>query len=149
VHSIAVIGSHADVGVLSGGGSAQVDPPGGNAVANAGQAVFGAVVWQRSSPLKAIRAKAPHAKVEFVSGDDPAAAAKLAKDSDIAIVFVNQPSSEGGDMASLSLPGNQERNRCRQSAHHCRARDRRRRDHAVDRPRQRGSRSMVPGHPRR
>ena len=108
VHSIAVIGSHADVGVLSGGGSAQVDPPGGNAVANAGQAVFGAVVWQRSSPLKAIRAKAPHAKVEFVSGDDPAAAAKLAKDSDIAIVFVNQPSSEGGDMASLSLPGNQD-----------------------------------------
>ena len=33
--SIAVIGSHADVGVLSGGGSAQVDPPGGTAVPNA------------------------------------------------------------------------------------------------------------------
>src|SRR5947207_13428451 len=32
LRSIAVIGSHADVGVLSGGGSAQVDPPGGNAV---------------------------------------------------------------------------------------------------------------------
>ena len=32
IQSIAVIGSHADVGVLSGGGSAQVDPPGGNAV---------------------------------------------------------------------------------------------------------------------
>ena len=32
IKSIAVIGSHADVGVLSGGGSAQVDPPGGNAV---------------------------------------------------------------------------------------------------------------------
>ena len=32
VKSIAVIGSHADVGVLSGGGSAQVDPPGGDAV---------------------------------------------------------------------------------------------------------------------
>ena len=32
VKSIAVIGSHADVGVLSGGGSAQVNPPGGNAV---------------------------------------------------------------------------------------------------------------------
>ena len=28
--SIAVIGSHADVAVLSGGGSAQVDPPGGS-----------------------------------------------------------------------------------------------------------------------
>ena len=32
IRSIAVIGSHADVGVISGGGSAQVDPPGGNAV---------------------------------------------------------------------------------------------------------------------
>ena len=31
VKSIAVIGSHADVGIISGGGSAQVDPPGGNA----------------------------------------------------------------------------------------------------------------------
>ena len=30
-NSIALIGSHADVGVLSGGGSAQVDAPGGNA----------------------------------------------------------------------------------------------------------------------
>jgi beta-glucosidase len=108
VRSIAVIGSHADVGVLSGGGSAQVDPPGGNAVANAGQAVFGPIVWHPSSPLKAIRAKAPHANVEYDSGDDPAAAAKLAKASDIAIVFVHQPSSEGADMSSLSLPGNQD-----------------------------------------
>ena len=31
VRSIALIGSHADVGVLSGGGSAQVDAPGGDA----------------------------------------------------------------------------------------------------------------------
>src|SRR5579871_557313 len=32
LHSIAVIGPHADVGMISGGGSAQVDPPGGNAI---------------------------------------------------------------------------------------------------------------------
>src|SRR6185437_12403452 len=32
VHSIAIIGGHADVGMISGGGSAQVDPPGGNAI---------------------------------------------------------------------------------------------------------------------
>ena len=108
VRSIAVIGSHADVAVISGAGSAQVDAPGGNAVANPGQAVFGPVVWQPSSPLKAIRAKAPHAKVEYDPGTDPAAAAKLAKASDVVIVFVNQPSSEGADMATLSLPGNQD-----------------------------------------
>ncbi|HXM40533.1 MAG TPA: glycoside hydrolase family 3 C-terminal domain-containing protein [Bryobacteraceae bacterium] len=109
VKTIAVIGSHADVGVLSGGGSAQVDPMGGNPVpqpANAG--IFDRVVWHRSSPLKAIRDKAPHADVQYDGGTDPAAAARLAKASDVAIVFVNQPSSEGIDHPSLSLPNNQD-----------------------------------------
>jgi beta-glucosidase len=107
--TIAVIGSHADVGVLSGGGSAQVDPMGGNAVpqpANVG--IFDRVVWHRSSPLKAIRARAPHADIQYDSGADQAAAARLAKASDVAIVFVNQPSSEGKDHESLSLPENQD-----------------------------------------
>ena len=112
VGSIAVIGSHADVAVLSGGGSAQVDPPGGNAVppppGSDPPPIFGAVVWHPSSPLRAIRAKARNAKVEFDPGSDPATAAKLAKLSDVAIVFVNQPASEGSDLASLSLPGNQD-----------------------------------------
>ena len=118
--SIAVIGSHADVGVLSGGGSAQVDPPGGNAVPppppppgtaqrpGAGMMFGRGPVWYPSSPLKAIRAKAPKAKVEYDAGTDPAAAASLAKASDVAIVFVNQPTSEGRDVASLSLPDNQD-----------------------------------------
>jgi beta-glucosidase len=109
VKTIAVIGSHADVGVLSGGGSAQVDPMGGNPVpqsANAG--IFDRVVWHRSAPLKAIRDKAPHADVQYDSGADPAAAARLAKASDVAIVFVNQPSSEGSDHPSLSLPDRQD-----------------------------------------
>lgn len=109
LRSIAVIGSHADVGVLSGGGSAQVDPPGGNAVPPTGPvSLFGAVVWHPSSPLKAIRTKAPHAKVDYDPGTNPATAAKLAASSDVAIVFVNQPSSEGNDLASLSLPGHQD-----------------------------------------
>ncbi len=109
VRTIAVIGSHADVGVLSGGGSAQVDPMGGNPVAappNTG--FFERVIWHRSSPLKAIRAKAPHARVQYDGGGDPAAASRVAKASDVAIVFVNQPSSEGRDHPSLSLPGNQD-----------------------------------------
>jgi beta-glucosidase len=109
VKTIAVIGSHADVGVLSGGGSAQVDPMGGNPVpqpANTG--LFDRVVWHRSSPLKAIRDKAPHADVQYDGGTDPEAAARLAKASDVAIVFVNQPSSEGSDHPSLSLPNNQD-----------------------------------------
>ena len=104
IGSIAVIGSHADAGVLSGGGSGQVDPIGGNAVPAAGP--FG-LVWHRSSPLKAIRAEARGAKVAYDPGMDTNAAAALAKASDVAVVFVNQPTSEGDDVRSLSLPGGQ------------------------------------------
>ena len=104
VKSIAVIGSHADSGVLSGGGSAQVDAPG------SGSAVFrGDPVWFPSSPLKAIRAKAPHARVDFNSGAEVAAATALAKASEVAVVFVNQPTSEASDLATLTLPDNQDR----------------------------------------
>ncbi len=103
LRSIAVIGSHADTGVLSGGGSAQVDPPGG------GPSAFGgAPVWFPSSPLKAIRAKAPHANVQFHDGKDAAAAAALAKSAEVAVVFVNQPASEGRDLATLTLPAHQD-----------------------------------------
>jgi beta-glucosidase len=114
LRSVAVIGSHADVGVLSGGGSAQVDPPGGNAVPPppppAGSRRFFnfGPIWFPSSPLKAIRAQAANAQVEYNPGTDPAAAANLAKGSDVAIVFVNQPTSEGRDVGSLSLPNNQD-----------------------------------------
>ncbi len=100
--SIAVIGSHADVGVLSGGGSDQVDAAGGNPVPGRGG------VWHPSAPLQAVREKAPGAKVEFDAGTDPASAAKLAATSEVAIVFVNQHTSEGRDAPDLSLPDNQD-----------------------------------------
>jgi beta-glucosidase len=107
--TIVVIGSHADVGVLTGGGSAQVDVPGGSAVKTAalpsGQR---APQWFPSSPLKAIAALAPNAKVTFNAGDDHQAAAAAAKSADVAIVFANQPSSEGADHVNLSLPDNQD-----------------------------------------
>lgn len=111
--SIAVIGSHADVGVLSGGGSAQVEPIGGNAVPPKeippGPTGFLAVlVWDPSSPLRAIRAKAPNAKVNYDDGTDSAAAARLAGDSDVAIVFAHQHTHEDADLQSLSLPNNQD-----------------------------------------
>ena len=104
IKSIAVIGSHADVGVLSGAGSDQVDAAGGNAVPQSRSAV-----WHRSSPLQAIHAKVPAARVMYDQGTDPAAAAKLAAASEVAIVFVNQHTSEGRDVANLSLPDNQDR----------------------------------------
>ncbi len=103
IKSIAVIGAHADVGVLSGAGSDQVKAAGGNAVPTSRYAV-----WHPSSPLRAITAKAPGARVTFDPGTDPAAAAKLAAASEVAIVFVQQHTSEGRDVANLSLPDNQD-----------------------------------------
>lgn len=110
VQSIAIIGSHANVAVISGGGSAQVDAPGGNAVGphHPGGAHWMEHVWFPSSPLKEIRRHAPEAKIAFDEGTDPAAAAKLAGSSQIAIVFVNQWMSEGMDRPTLALPDNQD-----------------------------------------
>jgi beta-glucosidase len=106
--AIALIGSHADVGVLSGGGSAQVDAPGGNAAnPRPGGSKWGEAIYFPSSPLKNIQAKSPQAAVKYCSGDDVAAAVQLAKSSAIAIVFANQPLHEDMDATSLALPGNQ------------------------------------------
>ena len=45
--------------------------------------------------------------MQFNSGSDSAAAAELAKNSDVAIVFAYQWESEGMDLPTLSLPENQ------------------------------------------
>jgi beta-glucosidase len=105
VQSIAVIGSHADIAVLSGGGSAQVQPIGGAAITGPQPCppCWSTVIWDPSSPLNAIQAKAPNAKVQFADGSDASAAATLAASSQVAIVFVSQWASEGMDESSLSL----------------------------------------------
>jgi beta-glucosidase len=86
-----------------------VDAPGGDAVTHKpGGAVWGKQVYFPSSPLKFIRAKSPQANVQYASGEDKAEAVKLAKSSDIAIVFVDQWMSEGHDAPTLSLPNHQD-----------------------------------------
>ncbi len=105
IGSIAVIGSHADIGVLSGGGSAQVYPTGGPAL-NEGHPCppcWAEAIWDPSSPLKAIQAKAPRAKVRFDDGINSTSAASLAGSCDVAIVFVSQWASEGMDLPSLNF----------------------------------------------
>ncbi len=110
VRSIAIIGGHADVGMVSGGGSAQVDPPGGNAIMPPGQRATKWLqpTWFPTSPLKALQAKLPKTKIDFDSGADLQSAANLAKRSDIAIVFAHQWVSEDMDLPNLSLPDNQD-----------------------------------------
>jgi beta-glucosidase len=107
VKSIAVIGAHADVGMISGGGSAQVDPIGGSAIMppGKGQTRWMQPVWFPTSPLKAIQQRAPHAKVTYDPGADPAAAAAAAKGADVVIMFAYQWESESMDLPSLALPG--------------------------------------------
>lgn len=110
LRSIALIGAHSDVGMISGGGSAQVDPPGGNAIMppGKGRTHWQDHIWFPTSPLKAIKAKAPGANVQYDPGTDPSAAAELAKSADVAIVFAAQWESEGMDLESLALPDNQD-----------------------------------------
>lgn len=108
VRTVAIIGGHADVGVLCGGGSAQVDPPGGSPVPPPppGKGVLDAFIrpaWMPSSPLRALQAKLADAKVSYTSGDDVSAAAAAAKSADVAIVFAYQWESEGFDLPTLDL----------------------------------------------
>src|SRR5262249_43718276 len=65
LRSIATIGPHADTGMISGGGSAQVDPQGGF------EPAWKSEVWFPTSPLKAVAARAPGVSVEFNSGENP------------------------------------------------------------------------------
>lgn len=106
--TIAVIGGHADVGIIGGGGSAQVDPPGGTPVPPPppGNGVFDSFIrpaWFRDSPLNAIKAEFPNAKVVYNSGEDTAAAAEVARKADVAIVFGYQWSAESMDLKTLDL----------------------------------------------
>ncbi len=103
--SLAVIGSHAEIAVLSGGGSAQVVPNGGPALTEGYPCppCWAQVVWDPSSPMKAIQAKAPGAAVQFNDGTDATAAAALAASTNVAIVFVSQWESEGMDLPSLNF----------------------------------------------
>ena len=104
VQSIAIIGSNADSAVLSGAGSAQVQPVGGGILGpKPCPPCWAQVLWDPSSPLKAIEAAAPSAKVQYADGTDASAAAALAAQSQVAIVFVSQWASEGMDEMTLAL----------------------------------------------
>lgn len=131
---IAVIGQHVDAGVPSGTGSSQVTTPwranamtpirsvplGGEGM----MASWSNVVFHPSAPLAAIRQRfvpagqsaapanpfgpPPSTPVTFDNGIYPEAAAAAAKDAELAIVFVYQPSGEGDDVPDMTLPFGQD-----------------------------------------
>ena len=121
VRRIAIVGRHADVGMLSGGGSSQVLPIGYNAsddymmggsviVLGNGAKVMPTnhLVFDPPSPLAAIKARAGHGMVTFDDGQDLDRATANARAADVAIVFANQWMTEGQDVPDLSLPGKQD-----------------------------------------
>ncbi|WP_156370073.1 beta-glucosidase family protein [Novosphingobium sp. Leaf2] len=109
---IVLIGAHADVGVLSGGGSSQVRSVGGAPVeiplTEGAAASFARMTWHASSPLRAIRALAPQARVTYLDGSDPQAAAKAVRGADMAIVFAWAWRTEAQDPESMALPEKQD-----------------------------------------
>lgn len=114
VHRILVVGGHAGLGTLSGGGSSQVYPPHVDPhavipIAGDGEITdWKSMVYQSTPPLAAIRARAPNAKVTFADGRYPAAAAARAKQADVVIVFGTQWTLEGEDVPDLTLPSGQD-----------------------------------------
>lgn len=110
---IAVIGGYADTGVLSGGGSSQVQLTGGPAASiptggDSPLAMFVQQTYQRSVPFKALKDKAPGTRFDYVKGDYLTDAAIAARAADVAIVFATGWRTEGFDVPGLSLPNGQD-----------------------------------------
>lgn len=105
IASIAIIGGNAMNGVMTGGGSSQVWPVGGPAQPiDASTIPPHPVIWNPSPPYAAIAQEAPAAHITYSDGSSIQAAAAAAAAADVAIVFVDQPMSEGYDAPTLSLP---------------------------------------------
>jgi beta-glucosidase len=107
---ILVVGAHADVGVLGGGGSSQVLPMGGAALTLdlPGEPIWHRKMYAPSSPLAELRTRLPRAVISYDDGADPSRAAQAARQVDLVIVFVEQFTAEGKDVADISLPGSQD-----------------------------------------
>jgi beta-glucosidase len=110
---IAVIGGHAQEGVISGTGSGAVLPVGGyaGAIKIGGPGTLGAarnLFLLAPSPHAELTKVLPDAQIEFDPGYTPAEAALTARRSDVVIAFGIRVEGEGFDSADLSLPWGQD-----------------------------------------
>jgi beta-glucosidase len=99
---VLVVGDRADSGVLSGGGSSQVTPPGSDVLDDAR-------VYHPTSLVRALRERLEDATVDHVPGSDVALAAARGRDADVVIVVAEQWTTEGSDVPDLALPNGQDR----------------------------------------
>ena len=107
---VLIVGAHADVGVLSGGGSSQVVPKGGIREEGYPKGKFWGkpMLYDPSSPLDSLKHERPDLAVSFIDGADVAAAARAARDADVVIVFAEQWMNESRDAPDLTLPHDQD-----------------------------------------
>jgi beta-glucosidase len=110
---IAVIGGHAQEGVVSGTGSGAVMPETGFAavIKIGGPGTLGAsrnLYLMPPSPQAELGKLLPEAHIDFDPGQTPAEAALLAKRSDVVIAFGIRSEGESFDLADLSLPWGQD-----------------------------------------
>ncbi|QNT77483.1 beta-glucosidase family protein [Entomobacter blattae] len=108
---IALIGGHADLGILSGGGSSQVTPP--NSLSFEVNAQRGhnfplQRIYHPSVPLLELRKKFSSTEFVFHDGTNVKEASQIARDCDAAIIFAEQWMSEGLDSPNLELPDQQD-----------------------------------------
>jgi len=113
IRKLVVIGANSDAGVAAGGGSSQVTPIGGFARqiplgGNGMEGYFRTSVFDPPSPLSAIQARLPGARIVWVDGRYPRQAALLARDADAVILFADQWTGESTDAPDLSLPAGQD-----------------------------------------
>src|SRR5215467_4194999 len=110
---VAVIGGHAQEGVISGTGSGAVMPVGGFADVNkiGGAGLMGSIrnlFLFAPSPLEELKKLLPDAQIDFDPGYTPAEAALLAKRSDVVVAFGIRVEGEAFDNVDLSLPWGQD-----------------------------------------
>jgi len=108
---VVMIGGHADLGVLSGGGSSQVIPIGGAALEipliQGPAASFARITYSPSSPLKALRTRLGR-DVLFDPGTDIPTAVALARTADVVLVFAEKWQTEAEDSPDLGLTPHQD-----------------------------------------
>ena len=104
---IAVIGGHAQEGIIAGTGSGAVNPVGGyDGVVKIGGA--GNMFLYAPSPLAELKKALPDAQFDFDPGYTPTEAALTARRADMVIAFGIRVEGEGFDNADLSLPWGQD-----------------------------------------
>jgi beta-glucosidase len=115
VKTIAVIGGHADKGMVSGGGgSSLTDPRGGFAldIPLGGQHPLFAGLRRLAitgpSPVAELRGRFPNAQMLFDPGESPTEASAIARRADFAIVVGIKTEAENHDNADLALPWGQD-----------------------------------------